>query len=66
MADQRCHLTLYSGTRPVAHGWWAAKATAERKFRTWIGEHGNVDGARVVLTDEVEGEVLAIWPDGEG
>jgi hypothetical protein len=45
------------------HGWWGDRATAERKFRRWIGEHGTVDGARVVLADEQEQLVLASWPD---
>lgn len=45
------------------HGRWARRTTAEGKFTRWIGEHGNVDGARVTLVDEAEGEVLAVWPD---
>jgi hypothetical protein len=63
MDDQRYHLTLSTGGRPIMHGWWGDRATAERKFRRWIGEHGSVDGARVVLVDEQEQLVLASWPD---
>lgn len=63
MDDQRYHLTLTSGAQPVMHGYWADLATAERKFTRWIGEHGTVTGARVVLVDETEQLVLASWPD---
>jgi hypothetical protein len=61
--DQRYHLTLHTGARPVMHGWWADLATADRKYRSWIGEHGSVDGARIVLVDEQEARVLKAWPD---
>lgn len=60
----RYHLTLFAGVRPVMHGYWSARETADRKFRSWIGEHGSVASARVVLVDEVEHRVLASWPDG--
>ncbi|MEV0556175.1 hypothetical protein AB0I27_22335 [Streptomyces sp. NPDC050597] len=62
MDDQRYHLTLHSGARPVMHGWWASRATAEAKFSSWKGEHGGVTGARLLLVDEAEREVLAVWP----
>jgi hypothetical protein len=62
--QERYHLTLFAGARPVIHGYWAARETADRKFTRWIGEHGGVAGARVVLVDEVEQRVLASWPDG--
>ena len=45
------------------HGWWASRPTAEAKFTRWIGEHGNVTGARVTLVDEETGETLTTWPD---
>lgn len=58
------HLTLSIGARPVMHGWWADLATAERKHTAWIGERGGVDGVRITLTDEADGEqVLKSWPD---
>lgn len=63
MDDQRFHLTLYSSGLPVAHGWWGDRATAERKFTSWIGEFGDVDQARVVLVDEADGSVLTTWPE---
>ena len=62
-ADQRYHLTLTSAGRPVMQGWWADRATADDKFRRWIGEHGSVDGARVTLVDEETGVVLTTWPE---
>ncbi|GGM05776.1 hypothetical protein GCM10010099_22430 [Streptomyces cinereus] len=61
--DQRFHLTLYAGERPVMHGWWADRATVDRKFTRWIGEHSSIDGARVTLVDEETGTVLTTWPD---
>jgi hypothetical protein len=61
-APQRFHLMLATGDRPVMHGWWAALATAERKYTAWIGEHGSVDGARIALVDEQEQRVLKAWP----
>ncbi|GHD70062.1 hypothetical protein GCM10010317_076540 [Streptomyces mirabilis] len=63
MDDQRYHLTLYAGARPVMHGWWGKRATADRKHAAWKREHGSVDGARIVLVDEETGSVLTIWPD---
>ncbi|MEU8902218.1 hypothetical protein [Streptomyces mirabilis] len=63
MDDQRYHLTLTSAARPVMHGYWGDRATADDKFRRWIGEHGTVDGARISLVDEQEQQVLASWPD---
>ncbi|UPZ27591.1 hypothetical protein MUK60_07065 [Streptomyces sp. LRE541] len=59
----RYHLTLYTGEEPVMHGWWGDRATADRKFTRWIGEHGNVTGARIVLVDEEVGKVIHRWPD---
>jgi hypothetical protein len=61
--DERYRHTLYSGERPIMHGWWSDRPTAERKFLGWIGEHGSVDGARVELVDEEEQRVIASWPD---
>ncbi|MFF4346842.1 hypothetical protein [Streptomyces sp. NPDC001530] len=59
---ERYHLTLTTNGQPVMHGWWADLATAERKFTSWIGEHGSVAGARVTLVDEAEARVLKSWP----
>jgi hypothetical protein len=63
MDDQRYHLTLSTGGRPVMHGWWGKRATAERKFSSWIGERGSMPGVRIVLVDGLEQRVLASWPD---
>lgn len=57
----RFHLTLTASGRPVMHGWWARESTARTQFRSWVGEHG-LPGARIVLVDEAEGDVLASWP----
>nr|BAK19868.1 hypothetical protein [Streptomyces rochei] len=58
----RYHLLLATGVRPVQQGWWGSEAVARDKFRRWIGEYGGMPGARLVLTDEETGEVLADWP----
>lgn len=63
MSAGRYRLTLAADGRPAMHGWWADRATADRKFRTWIGEHGSVAGARVTLVDEETGTVIHRWPD---
>ncbi|WP_406360581.1 hypothetical protein OH782_42040 (plasmid) [Streptomyces sp. NBC_01544] len=64
MDNQRFHLTLSTGDRPVMHGWWPDLATAQRKFTRWIGERGSRDGACITLTDEADGgRVLQAWPD---
>jgi hypothetical protein len=62
-SPNRYHLLLTSGGRPVQHGWWESEATAQDKFRRWIGEHGALPDARVTLTDEDTGETLTTWPD---
>jgi hypothetical protein len=45
-------------------GSWRERATAERKFRTWIGEFGSIGEARVVLAEHTaDGDrVLTSWP----
>ncbi|MBX9399407.1 hypothetical protein K4749_39170 [Streptomyces sp. TRM72054] len=57
----RYHLLLAAGGRPVQHGWWGSGETARAKFRRWVGEYGSMPGARLTLTDEVTGDVLATW-----
>lgn len=59
----RYHLLLASAGRPVQHGWWGSEETARDKFRRWVGEYGGMPAARVTLTDEETGDVLAAWPD---
>jgi len=61
--DQRFHLTLYSDGAAVMHGYWPDRATADRKFVAWIGEHGGVANARITLVDTETGRVLTTWPD---
>lgn len=59
----RFRVTLAAAGRTVMNGWWASEATARRKFRDWIGEHGSRSGARITLVDEETGTVLTTWPD---
>lgn len=60
--DRYC-LTLTIRDRTIARGWWSDGATADRKFLSWIGERGGMDGTRITLTDEADdGQVLKSWP----
>lgn len=63
MNPGRFHLTLTVDGRPVVHGWWSVRATADRKFREWIGAQGSKPGARIMLVDTATGETLTEWPD---
>ncbi|WP_328626892.1 hypothetical protein OHA88_23085 [Streptomyces sp. NBC_00353] len=64
MDNQRFHLTLSTGGKPVMRGWWPDLATAERKYLRWISERGGRDGAQITRTDEADGgRVLKSWPD---
>ena len=63
MSPPRFHLALTVAGRPVMHGWWSKRSTADRKFREWIGEQGSTPGARVTIVDEASGDVLEAWPD---
>jgi hypothetical protein len=58
----RFYLTLTTDGRPAMHGWWPVRATADRKFREWIGEQGSRPGAGIVLVDEETGDALETWP----
>ncbi|MFD7705739.1 hypothetical protein [Streptomyces sp. NPDC059786] len=60
--DQRFHLVLHAGARPVMHGWWPDRGIADGKFTRWVGKHGGADGARITLTDEETGRVIHRWP----
>lgn len=57
----RYRLTLTVDDATVATGWWEKRATAERKFTSWVGDHGR-DDARITLADTQTGEVLKTWP----
>lgn len=59
----RYHLILTADGEPLMHGWWDEAAVAHRKFRSWVGEYGNLPGAHIVLVDKAEGEALASWPE---
>jgi hypothetical protein len=65
--NQRYHLTLTTpATGTVMEGWWASRATAERKFRSVIGSYGSIPGARVTLAEGLDDEteqVAKSWPD---
>lgn len=56
----RYRVTLIVDGRTVMNGWWDVRATAEKKWTSWVGEQG--DGARVELVDTETGDVLKAWP----
>ncbi|MFD8230231.1 hypothetical protein ACFV16_40050 [Streptomyces massasporeus] len=60
---ERFHLELSAGVKPVMHGWWGRKRTAEHQDLSWIGSSGSINGARIVLTKRADdGErVIASW-----
>ncbi|WP_426568072.1 hypothetical protein [Streptomyces canus] len=60
----RYRVTVAIDGAPLIQGWWDDRATADRKYTSWIGEHGGRAGARVTLADERTGSVLTSWPDG--
>jgi hypothetical protein len=60
--SDRYHLLLTVDGRPVMHGWWAQRPTADRKMASWIGDYGTRDGVRVTLADTVEDREIAEWP----
>ena len=66
MDNQRYHLTLTTTANgTVMNGWWAGRATAERKFRSWIGSYSVMPGARITLTERLDDgveQVLETWP----
>lgn len=39
--DERFHLILTAGGRPVMRGWWGKQPTAEQQYRSWIGSWGS-------------------------
>ncbi|MEK0101252.1 hypothetical protein ACFC18_44075 [Streptomyces sp. NPDC056121] len=67
MDDQRYHLTLATPAEGIiVHGWWSSRATAERNFTSLMGSHGSMPGARITLTERLDGEteqVRQTWPD---
>lgn len=62
MNAERYHVTLTAAGRPLMHGWWGSKSTADAKFKEWVGDYGR-PGSRITLVDEVTGAVLTTWPE---
>lgn len=63
MPDQeRFHLTLSTGDRPVMHGWWLDQATAGRKWKRWRRDFVDMPNVSVTLTDTADGRVVHRWP----
>lgn len=62
MSTGRFLVALTTRGRPVVRGWWADEATARHKYVAWIGEYGSLPGARVTLTDEVDGSTVTTRP----
>ncbi|MET7846284.1 hypothetical protein ABZT51_34490 [Streptomyces sp. NPDC005373] len=71
MGDRRYRLTLTTTAgRTVMDGRWSNIATAERKFRSWIGSYSAVPvpSARIALAEQAADAtwtMLKAWPDGE-
>jgi hypothetical protein len=57
----RYRLTLDFDGATIATGWWEKRVNAERKFTSWVGDHGR-DGARITLVDTGTGDVVKSWP----
>jgi hypothetical protein len=57
----RYRVSLTLDNTHIADGWWNSRATAEKKFTSWVGEQGR-DGARIELIDTKTNEVLKAWP----
>ena len=57
----RYRLTLTVDGATIADGWWNLRQNAERKFTSWVGDHGR-GSARITLTDTETGDVIRSWP----
>ncbi|MFG2525921.1 hypothetical protein [Streptomyces sp. NPDC048527] len=68
MGDHRYHLTLTTtADRTVMDGQWSNLATAERKFRSWIGSYSAIPSAHIALAEQATDATwteLKAWPDG--
>lgn len=62
MNPSRYHLTLTTAGRRVMQGWWGVEATARDQLPVWVGSWGELPAARIILVDEVTGELLTEWP----
>ncbi|MFF8017044.1 hypothetical protein [Streptomyces sp. NPDC007929] len=65
MDAERFHLPLTAGGKPVMHGWWGKKPTAEHQHLWWIGSWGSIEGARIVLAERADDDerVFASWSE---
>ncbi|MFE5199023.1 hypothetical protein ACFQ93_35905 [Streptomyces sp. NPDC056601] len=67
--DRRYRLTLTTTAgRTVMDGQWSNIATAERKFRSWIGSYSAIASARITLAEQAADSTwteLNAWPDSE-
>lgn len=66
---KRYRLTLTTtGDSTVMDGRWVDLATAQRKFRSWIGSYGSMPGARIELAGQAADDTwteLKAWHDGK-
>ncbi|MER6420703.1 hypothetical protein [Streptomyces sp. NPDC001137] len=61
----RFHLIASADGQPRLHGWSKDEPTARERFTVRVGKSRGLPGARVILIDEAERELLAVWPDPE-
>ncbi|QIB49562.1 hypothetical protein [Streptomyces aureoverticillatus] len=61
---QRYRVTLSNSGTPIAQGWWGDHGSADRKFRSWIGDYGGRPGTHIELAerDGYDWIVLKSWP----
>jgi hypothetical protein len=55
----RYQLTFAADDAIVATGWWNLRATAEKKFRDWVADHGRDGALRAALPRDLDPWVLA-------
>ncbi|MFE5689247.1 hypothetical protein [Streptomyces sp. NPDC056512] len=69
MDDHRYRLTITTTAgRTVMDGRWSNLATAERKFRSWIGSYSAIPNARIALAEQAADATwteLKAWPNSE-
>ncbi|WP_370424294.1 hypothetical protein AB8O64_36700 (plasmid) [Streptomyces sp. QH1-20] len=62
---EQYHLTVrFRPGGPAVEGTWASGTTALRKYRSWIGTHGSVNGVTITLETETGGIRRSVkrWP----
>lgn len=65
---ERYRLSLTSDGAVVMQGEWSSRATAERKFTSWIGSYSGIASARIVLTEQGANgaeRMLSEWPEDD-